>query len=346
MRDRDPCRAAGPGRAPRDYHFLLLPDTAMLALGAAIEPLRIANEAAGSELYRWFTVTESGAPVRCSNGIEIRPDRALAQVTPAAFAFVCSGARGPARVDPPTLHWLRRHAAHGGRLGSLGAGAFALAAAGLLAGRTFTLHWENVPAFREIYPDLVPSPRRYETEGGLLTCGGGHAATDMMLAVIERDHGRDLALLVADLCIHPVAATPDAPQKTAAAAAFGCRSKALTAALAYMRDHLEDELPMSAVAGRARVSKRQLERLFKRHVGCSPLRKLNDLRLSRAFALLNETDLSVSEIAAAVGYASAHQLSRKFRARFGGTPRDYRRGWTGSPPAGPDLAPTGVRTIN
>jgi len=324
-------RVAGTGAAS-DYYFLLLPNTTMLAIAAAIEPLRVANQVAGRELYRWFTATESGAPVRCSNGIEIRPDRALADVPTSALAFVCSGVRGQDPVGRPTVNWLRRHVAHGGRVGSLGAGVFALAEAGLLSGRTFTMHWENQPTFREIYPDLEPSPRRYETAGGLLTCGGGYAATDMMLEIIERDHGRELALYVGDMCLHPLASTPDAPQRTAAAAAFGSRSKSLLAALSYMQDNLDDELRMIDIADRANVSTRHLERLFRRHVGCTPLQMLNELRVSRVYALLNETNQSVSEIAAAAGFASTCQLARKFRARFGRSPYDYRRGWTGRLP--------------
>lgn len=318
--------------SPREFYVLLLPNTTMLALSGAIEPLRVANQVAGEVLYRWFTVTESGDPVRCSNGIEIRPDLALHAVPRNALLLVCSGVRVQESIGRPTVNWLRRHVKHGGGVGSLCAGVFALAEAGLLAGRTFTLHWENQPVFREKYPELDPTPRRYEITDGFLSCGGGSAAIDMMLEFIERDHGQELALYVADMCMHSRAGAPDAPQKTATAAAFGCRSKALTTSIDYMSDHLEDMIRSEDLARKVGISTRQLERLFRRHTGRSPMQMLTELRLSRAYALLNETDMSIGEIAVAAGFGSLQLFSRKFRERYSQSPHGYRRSWIARAP--------------
>ncbi len=320
----------GASGSAQDYYFLLLPNTTMLALSAAVEPLRVANQVAGAELYRWFTVTETGQPIRCSNLIEIRPDLALAEVPATAFTFVCSGVRVQESYGRPVVNWLRRHAAHGGRVGSLCAGVFALAEAGLLTNRPFTLHWENQPVFVERFPLLQPTSRRYETADGLLTCGGGYAATDMMLEVIERDHGKKLAIYVSDMCNHTRADHRDAPQKTAVSAVLGSRNKSLISALRLMEEHLEDDIRVTDIAAHSAISNRQLERLFKRHLGLSPMQFLSELRVSRAYALLNETNLSVGEISAAVGFSSTAQLSRKFRARFGVSPHGYQRRWTGT----------------
>ncbi|WP_300518347.1 GlxA family transcriptional regulator [Aliiroseovarius sp.] len=316
--------------APQDYYFLLLPNTTMLAFSAAAETLRVANQVAAQELYRWFMVTTDGAPVRCSNRIEIRPDVALQDVPGSAFLFICSGVRVQDAYGPELVNWLRRHAAHGGGVGSLCAGVFALAEAGLIRDRAFTLHWENQPGFLERFPFLSPSQRRYEADGGLLSCGGGNAAMDMMLDVVERDHGKELALYVSDMCIYARTPHRDAPQKTAVSAALGSRNPALISALTHMQQNLEGDLDLGALARAARISHRQLERLFKRYLGQSPMQYLTDLRLSRAHALLNETDLVIPEIAAATGFSGTAQLAKKFKAKYGITPHAYQRGWAGA----------------
>lgn len=326
--------------APQDYYILLLPNATMLALSGMIEPLRVANQGAGVALYRWFTVSADGAPVRCSNGISLQPDLALADLPRSAQVMVCSGVRVQDSIDAPVVSWLRRHVQHGGGVGSLCAGVFALARAGVLRGRAFTLHWENRTAFCETFPDLQPTPHRYVMDQGLLSCGGGYAATDMMLEIIERSHGRELAVYVADMCMHARAEAPDAPQRTTAAAAYGNRSRALTTTIDFMAANLDSDLRPAAMARRVGISTRHLERLFRRHTGRSPLQMLVEMRLSRAYALLAQTDLPVGDIALAAGFSSTQTFSRRFRDRFGVLPRDYRRSWVATCPASrsPDLS--------
>lgn len=314
----------------RDFYILLMPHATMLALSGMVEPLRVANQVAGQELYRWFTVTGDGQPIRCSNGIEIRPDHALCDLPRTAQVMVCTGVRVQETIDAATISWLRRHVQHGGGVGSLCAGVFALARAGVLRGRSFTLHWDNLPVFRELFPDLQPTMRRYEIDRGLLSCGGGYAATDMMLEIVETDHGRALAVYVADMCMYARASSADAPQKTAVAAAYGSRNQALSQSLDFMAAHLESEIRSHEMARHAGISARQLERLFRRHTGFSPMQMLLELRLSRAFALLNETNLAPLDIAVAAGFNSLPLFSRHFRRRFGCSPHVYRRGWTGA----------------
>lgn len=187
---------------PKDFYFLLLPKLTLLAFSAAVEPLRIANQVAKKELYRWFTMTEDGSSVQCSNYVRIVPDMALGAVPKEAYSFVCSGIEPALAASDTTTHWLNRQRAYGGSVGGICTGTYALAKAGLLEGRIFTLHWENQPSFAEYFPTLEPTSNLYENDRGLLTCGGDNASTDMMLSVIEANHGRDLAIIVANMCIH------------------------------------------------------------------------------------------------------------------------------------------------
>lgn len=313
---------------PQDFYFLLLSNLTMLAFSAAVEPLRVANQVSGKTLYRWFVMTEDGAPVRCSNGIIITPDSGLEDVPKDALAFICAGTEPINSIPPRAIQWISRQRAFGCQVGGICTGAFALARAGLLEGRRFTLHWENQPAFHEHFIGLEPSGNLYENDAGLMTCGGGNAATDMMLDMIETNHGKDLANVVADMCIHARASNREAPQKSPMSVALGSRNKHLISALQLMNDNLETPLEMREIAEGAHISRRQLERLFKRYVAVTPAQFYLDLRVTRAHALLNETALSIAEIAAATGFNSTSQLALRFRKRFGQPPGAFRKSWS------------------
>lgn len=319
---------------PRDYYFLLLPKLTLLAFTSALEPLRMANQVAAKELYRWFVMTQDGAPVTCSCGVTITPDSALRDVPRDAAAFVCGGIEPLATTSPRAIAWISKQRAFGCQVGGICTGAFALARAGLLAGHRFTLHWENQPAFLETFLDLEPTENLFEDDDGLITCGGGSAAVDMMLAIIERDHGAELATIVADMCLHSRSENRAVPQRSAYASAIGSRNPRLIAAVEFMRAHLEDPVEMRDVARHIGLSRRQLERLFRRYISVTPAQFYLDLRVTRAHALLNETNMTVAEIAAATGFASSSQLSQRFRKRYGKSPSAYRKGWTAAPLTG------------
>jgi transcriptional regulator GlxA family with amidase domain len=313
---------------PRDVYFLLLPKLTLLAFTSALEPLRVANQVAGRELYRWYVMTGDGGPVTCSCGVNITPDSGLTDVPRGAMAFVCAGIEPTETTSPRIIRWIRRQHTFGARLGGICTGAFALAEAGLLDNRRFTLHWENQPAFVERFFGLEPTGALYENDRGLITCGGGSAATDLMLDLIETHHGPDLATIVADMCLHFRSNLQQTKQKSAYSFALGSRNPRLIAAMRLMNETLETPLDMTVLAGQLGISRRQLERLFAAHVGTTPAQFYIDLRISRAHALLNETDLSVAEIAAATGFNSASQMATRFRKRFGMSPRAYRKSWS------------------
>ncbi|TNJ43935.1 GlxA family transcriptional regulator [Phaeobacter sp. B1627] len=313
--------------APQDFYFLLLPKATMLPVAAAIEPLRIANQVTNTKLYRWFIMTETGAPVRCSNGMVVTPDMALAPLPSEAVGFVCAGVEPQDAASETTLNWLRRQHRFGRQIGGICTGAFALAQAGIIRDQPFTLHWENQPGFTERFEHLKPSPNIYEVTAGLMTCGGGSAATDMMLTLIEQRHGKQLAIIVADMCLHVRSTSGAAPQKSTYAVAIGSRNQRLLSALQLMQDAIEEPLSIAALCDRLDISRRQLERLFSRYLDQSPMHVYSDMRLSHAFALMNETSMSVTEIALASGFNSATHFSRQFKRKFGASPHFFRKGW-------------------
>lgn len=310
-----------------DLHFLLLPKLTMLAFASAVEVLRVANQVTNKELYRWFLLTEDGAPVDCSNGIRITPDAGLENLPRGAVTFVCSGIEPSDTSSPKVLSWIRRQRTFGCHFGGICTGAFALAKAGVLDDKRFTLHWENIPAFSEHFHHLKPSNNLYEIDGQTMTCGGGSAATDMMLDMVERDHGKDLAVIVSDMCIHFRSNTEKTLQKSAYSVALSSRNQHLISAMQLMDKSIEEPLDIAELARQVSLSRRQLERLFKKYVGVSPAQHFTHLRVGRALALLNETNMTVTQIAAATGFTSATQFSQNFRKRFDQSPSAFRKGW-------------------
>ena len=310
-----------------DFYFLLLPKATMLPVAAAIEPLRIANQVTNRCLFRWFIMSEDGNPITCSNGMKITPDLPLSPLPNEALGFVCSGVEPQEAASDATLNWLRRETRYGRRIGGICTGAFALAQAGLLHNTSFTLHWENQPGFIETFPDLSPSPNSFEITGKLMTCGGGNAATDLVLNLIESRHGKQLAIIVADMCLHTRSGSVAKPQKSNYAVAIGSRNQRLLTALQVMQESIERTLSISELCARLDNSRRQLERLFAPHLDQSPMHVYSEMRLTHAFGLMNETSLSVAEIAVASGFNNATHFSRQFKRKFGASPHFFRKGW-------------------
>lgn len=292
----------------------------MLAFSAALEPFRIANQLTNSCLYRWFLLSEDGLPVQCSNGVSIVVDGSYAETRPGDTIFVCSGVDGFLAASNRSVGWVRDQARHGRVVGGLCTGAFTLARAGLLTGRRFTLHWENQPAFEETFPDLSISRQIYCRDGNIITCGGGNAAVDLVVSIIEEQYGEGLATKVAEMCLHGRARDGGDNQRLSISAEFGLRHPVLAKILLDLQSSFGSEVDIASLATKHGLSRRQLERLFQTHIGSSPARTLRAMRLEHAQSLLAETDLSLTEIAIVSGFRSYISLRSAYRQRFGTAP--------------------------
>ncbi|NKC33174.1 GlxA family transcriptional regulator [Falsiroseomonas selenitidurans] len=314
------------GQRPQRIGFLLIPGFAMLAYACAMEPLRGANDLAETELYHWVHVSPDGLPVRASNGVSIVADQGIDQPGQVDWLFVCAGGNPAAFDDPATLAWLRAQAARGIRLGGVSGGPYILARAGLLEGHRCTAHWEYIPAMTERFPNLLLTRSLYEVDRDRCTASGGTAALDMMLALIEVQHGRPLSRAVADWFLHTRQRAGDEPQRMGLRERYDTGHASLLAVLERMEQAIEDPLPREALARLAGLSVRQLERIFRSHLGRTIGAHYLGLRLDHARRLLQQTPLSVLEVAMACGFVSAAHFSRAYAARFSRSPRQDRAG--------------------
>jgi transcriptional regulator GlxA family with amidase domain len=305
---------------PVPVSFVLLPKFTMLAFSSAIEPLRIANQLTGQTLFRWQVLSAEGAPVACSNGVPVGADAPWAGSAPEGIVLVCSGVEPEGQASAALADWLRGLWRRGRTVGGLCTGAYALARAGILKGHRFTLHWENIQAFAETYPDLTPARQVFTMDKRVVTCAGGVAAADLMLQLINDRFGPTLSQEVMNMCLLTQRRQEEDHQTASLATRLGTRHDKLLKAAAFLEARLEEDFDLDACALHLNLSRRQIERLFSSHLGVTPVRYVNDLRLARGRALLAETDMKVTEVAVACGYASTSHFSKSFRKKYGLSP--------------------------
>jgi transcriptional regulator GlxA family with amidase domain len=321
---------AGTVRPIESVGFLLVPGFALMAYASAIEPLRAANQLAGKTLYRWWHAAPGDKPAIASNGAAVLPNFKVGADTKSLdLLMVCAGGNPGTFNDRQTFAWLRRFASRGVIMGGVSGGPFILAKAGLLAGRRCTVHWEHVPALQEAFPEIKLTRSLFELDGNRITCSGGVAALDMMVALIARDHGYELGAAVSDWFLHTPVRDGQGPHRMDLRSRLGVADDKLLKTLTAMESHLAAPLSRQRLAKLVGVSVRQLERSFRTHLRRGIHEHYLVLRLAHAWQLLRETSLSALEVALASGFASASQFSRAFRCRFGLTPRQARQSGQG-----------------
>jgi transcriptional regulator GlxA family with amidase domain len=313
-------------REPLTIGFLLVPSFALLPYASAIEPVRAANVLAGRDLFRWVHIAPQGHVAFASNGVPITTQYNVDEGAPVDVVLVCAGS-GVEQFDHlRTFSWLRELSRKGIVLGGISGGAYVLARAGVLDGYRCTIHWDHVAGFREEFPHLEMTGKLYEIDRDRITCSGGITPIDLMHELIEKIHGPRLATMVSDWFLHTSIRRGDKPQRMDIKERTGVNNERVLTVLSLMESHIEEPLSRVALAHRANISVRQLERLFKAHLGISLSRYYLRLRLDRAKDLLQKTSLSVLEVALASGFVSASHFSRTYQRLFGHPPIDERPG--------------------
>lgn len=316
-----PMNDAAPVWPATHFTLFLLPDFSMIAFAALVEPLRLANRIAGKPLYRWTLVSVDGQPAMASNGVPVGVDCGIDAAHRPGNVIVCGGIDGDRFIDSGAFAWLRRVAAHGGEIGATCTGSFALARAGVLAGHRCTVHWEHLASWPEIFPDIEVTGELFTVDRKRYTCAGGTASTDMMLDRIASTHGDELATMVSEQMLHHKIRPGSVLQNTLVQLPLGAERDDLRAAISCMLDNLETPLDLQTLAHRAGKSRRNLERLFRKYLNCSPAKYYLGLRLVRARQLLHQTRMPVVQVALSCGFVSTTHFSKCYREYFSITPK-------------------------
>ncbi|GAA1499378.1 GlxA family transcriptional regulator [Dactylosporangium maewongense] len=280
-------------------------------------------EQASSGSYSVRTGSVGGLGVRTSSGLRMLPDEDLAHADP-ADVLVVPGGVGTRTSDPRLVDWLRGAAPRAGRVASVCTGAFLLAEAGLLDGRRATTHWRYAPALARRFPGVtVDTEPIFVHDRGVWTSAGVTAGIDLALAVVEQDHGRDLALEIARHLVMFVRRPGGQRQFSAQLEAQVADRDPLREVQRHIAEHPGGDLTVEALARRANLSPRQFSRAFTAEVGTPPGRYVDRVRLETARRHLEEGAF-VEDTARACGYGTGEAMRRAFIRTLGVTPTDYK----------------------
>ncbi|MBA2505102.1 MAG: helix-turn-helix domain-containing protein, partial [Thermoleophilaceae bacterium] len=204
-------------------------------------------------------------------------------------------------------------------------GAFVLAEAGLLEGRRATTHWASCVHLARSYPGVtVESDPIFVRDGNVYTSAGVTAGIDLALALVEEDHGSQVALDIARALVLFLKRPGGQAQFSGAIAGQAAAREPLRELQEWVPDHLDADLSVPALAARALMSPRNFARSFAREVGETPAAYIAKLRLERAPVLLETTRTPVEEVARSCGFGTVETMRRAFGRRVGVSPADYR----------------------
>jgi len=284
----------------------------------------IEAEYLGVEWYEFVVCGERRA-VRFDNGLTVAVPARLSALAWADTVIV-PPSDDPAGVPPATLAALRRAHARGARIVSLCTGAFVLARAGLLDGRRAVTHWAECAELAAQFPAVRVDPGvLYVDEGDILTSAGSAASIDLCLHVVRSDYGAEVASSLARLMVVQPHRDGGQAQYIDAPMPAPPVADPLAGTIAWMTEHLDEDLTIPALAKRAAMSPRSFARHFAATTGSTPYQWLLRQRIHQAQRLLESTDLPIEVVAGRVGLGNAVNLRKHFRRVLGTNPQSYRR---------------------
>ena len=304
--------------------FFLTPTFAMLPFITAVETLRFANESSGKSIYSWKFITLDGQSVMSGNSMEVTADTSIND----AFDFdivIVAGAYLPHLYRQPRVNtWLRSLASRKTTLCAICTGSYLLAQAGLLNNYRCTIHWQYYASLKAAFPKLIVTPNRFEVDRDRRSCAGGNAAMDMMLHLIEEQHGEELAGTISEALLVSHVREANQNQRASLRKRTGISNPHLLECFEFMEANIEQPLSTPELADLIGISKRQLERLFKQYLSSTPSSYYIEVRLHQARQLLIQTHTRITDIAMNCGFYSPGYFSSRYRNMFGYTPREER----------------------
>lgn len=308
-------------------------DGATRALGAPspeeVDPLALPGSSGYGPGYRPLIATPDGRPVRTGSGVRIAADAAIADLDPGEIdTLIAPGGVSMAAPmdDPLVVGSLPSLAAGARRTCSVCGGALLLAQAGLLDGRRATTHWAVCAGLALGYPEVTVEPDRiFVRDGDLVTSAGVTAGIDLALALVEEDHGAEVARSVARWMVVFL-------QRPGGQSQFSERLELPLPASSPLRSLVDGIVADPAadhripeLARRASLSERQLTRLFAKQAQTTPARFVERVRVEAARGQLEASGASVDAVASGCGFGSAETMRRAFHRVLGIGPGEYRQ---------------------
>ena len=290
-------------------------------VGIALEVFGLPNM--GPDWYRVAVCAERPGVPLAAGPVKLTADADFSLLDEAGTIIVPGWQGAEAAPAEPLLEALRRAHARGVRIASICSGVFILAAAGLLEGRRVAAHWANAEALTRRHSALrVDAKVLYVDDGDIMSSAGRAAGLDLCIHIVRRDFGPQVANDVARRLVMP--AHREGGQAQFIPAPVLAEGDPLADLRTWIREHLDGDLTIEALAERVHMSRRTFIRRFETATGSAPGEWVSRERIARAQNLLEGTGMSVEDVATAVGFGSADALRHHFRTRLSTSPARYR----------------------
>ncbi|MGQ0833175.1 MAG: GlxA family transcriptional regulator [Microthrixaceae bacterium] len=312
----------------RHIVFVVFPGLQGLDLMGPFEVFADANDELGRSAYRLTVAATVPGELSTSSGLGLVATTALAEVPTPIDTLVVVGGDGTYHAvgDSALIAQVQRLARRARRVTSVCSGAFVLATAGLLDGKRATTHWQVCPLLAERFPNVTVEPDPiFVQDGNVWTSAGVTAGMDLALALVEMDHGRDVALAIARRLVLFLRRPGSQSQFSAHLEAQVAERDGLRDAQHHIAEHPGADCRVATLAAIAAMSERNFTRCFTAEVGVTPARYVEQVRVETARRLLEETDDGVDAIAAACGFGTAETMRRTFLRTLRTNPAEYRR---------------------
>ena len=304
--------------------ILTLDGFPLMSYASVVEPLRAANLLSQKTLYEVVDITPTKDGVRSSSGVLIYGKSTLAENIKFDILFLIAGG-DPFLIDNKKLFsWLNRLTKFGTIIGGISGGPVILTKAGIMGDRRMTVHWEHAEGLLELDHKVILERSLYVFDRDRMTCAGGTAPLDMILALISSHQGAVFAQFVSDWFVHTEIRPSGGAQRGGLANRIGTNNKLVLSAVELMENHIADPLTLLHLARLVGISERQLNRIFKKNLGRSTMAYYRSIRLEKAKNLLRNSHLKISEIAEATGFSNQSHLTGLFSEFYGCVPSNFR----------------------
>jgi transcriptional regulator GlxA family with amidase domain len=311
--------------------MLVMPCSEVVEVGGVLDIFHAVSERGGQagapDAGYAVEVVSPVETVRAWPGLRLAADRSYRAVRGPIDTLIVTGIDGPddARRDPELVRWLARMAPQTRRVVGLCTGSFLLAEAGLLDGRTATTHWAFCDELARRFPGVRVQPDPiYVRDGGVYTSAGATAGLDLVLALVEEDFGRRMALTVAQWMVVFLKRPGGQSQFSVQLSTQMADREPLREMQAWALDHPGADLSVEALARRVNMSPRNFYRVFVREVGMTPGRFVERVRVEAARRLLEDTSRGVPDVATTCGFGSQETMRVAFQRALGVSPNGYR----------------------
>jgi len=308
-----------------DVVVLLYDGVQMLDVTGPVDAFASAN--AFGATYRITHASLTGADVVASSGARHGADAGVDDLPQDIGTLLVPGSPNwqASITDTALVDAVRRLSRRSRRTVSICAGAFPLAATGLLDGRRVATHWKLARHLAARFPDVsVDSASLFVTDGPFTTSAGVTAGIDLVLSLIEHDHGPVLAREVARDLVVFMARPGDQSQFSVRLDAQPTDHSVVRIAMDSVTENPRRDHTLASLAAGAGVSPRHLSRLFLAETGHTPQHFVDRTRLEAACAALTGSHATLDQVAEQTGVGSSESLRRLFHRELGITPSAYR----------------------